>query len=121
MKSRWSRKAIKSAICNEVDFKLTMEEIKHLSEECHKYLFNSDPRTWSRHGFGLQFKTNILLNNICKSFNARVLPTREKSILSMFEWIRRSLMKRFVIKRQGVLAYTRKFTPKATKSLLDWL
>lgn len=121
VKQRWSGKAIKDAIwaaaraCNEVDFKVAMEEIKGLSEECHKYLIDSDPSTWSRHAFGHHTKSDMLLNNICESFNAYILPAREKPVLSMFEWIRRTLMKRFVTKRQGMLDYVGKFTPKATK------
>ena len=121
MKIKWPGKAIKDAIWatarayNHVDFKVAMEEIKKLNEECHKYLITSDPKTWSRQGFGHHIKCDMLLNNICESFNAYILPAREKPIISMLEWIRRTLMKRFVTKKQGMLGYVGKFTPKATK------
>ena len=121
VKAKWSGKAIKDGIwaaaraCNEVDFNTAMEEIRRLNEDCHKYLVQSDPKTWSRHGFGHHTKSDMLLNNICESFNPYILPAREKPILSMFEWLRRTLMKRFVSKREGMLGYVGKFTPKATK------
>lgn len=121
VKAKWGGKAIKDAIWaaarayNAVDFNIAMEEVKGLSEDCHKYLIDSDPTTWSRHGFGYHTQSDMLLNNICESFNSYMLPARVKPVLSMFEWLRRALMKRFVKKREGMVAYVGKFTPKVTK------
>uniref|UniRef100_A0A2N9HEE9 Uncharacterized protein n=1 Tax=Fagus sylvatica TaxID=28930 RepID=A0A2N9HEE9_FAGSY len=46
--------------------------------------------------------SGYLVNNISKSFNAMILPARDKPILSMLEWIRVRLMTRLHIKRIGM-------------------
>jgi hypothetical protein len=47
----------------------------------------------------------MLLNNISESFNSSILEAHRKSILLMLETIRRQLMLRIRVKRDGMQAY----------------
>jgi hypothetical protein len=49
--------------------------------------------------------SDCLVNNISESFNAMILPARDKPILSMLEWIRVRLMTRLHTKRIGMEKY----------------
>ncbi|KAL3537948.1 hypothetical protein ACH5RR_001314 [Cinchona calisaya] len=60
---------------------------------------------WSRSHFGSECKNEILVNNLNQAFNNYCLPARSSVVISMFEWIRRKLMQRIQIKRQGIERY----------------
>ena len=47
---------------------------------------------WSRSHFSTSFKDDLLLNNLCESFNVTLVEARQKPILSMLEDIRVYLM-----------------------------
>lgn len=120
-KKQWPGKAYKDLVWaaarsyTEPEFRKFMEEIKNLDEAAYKYLMSQEPSTWSRHGFCIQTKCDMLLNNVCETFNSYILPAREMSVISMSEWIRRKLMNRFVSKRECIGKYKHMFTPYAIK------
>ena len=55
--------------------------------------------------------TDCLVNNLSESFNAMILKSRDKPILTMLEWIRVRLMTRLYTKREGRLI-TRLYTKR---------
>jgi hypothetical protein len=57
------------------------------------------------------------VNNICKCFNAYILKARDKPVLTMLEMIRRKLMRRYQVKRDGISKLIGKFCPKVAKKL----
>lgn len=122
-KVRWPGKAFKDGLwwaaraTNKADFDEAMAHMKGLDENAHKYLMDANPNSWGRHGFRLNSKSDMQLNNVCESFNSYILEDREKPILSMCESIRRKLMKRFVSKREGMNNYHNELTPKVLKKL----
>ena len=59
-------------------------------------------KTWSKHAFKYQAKCDVLINNLTKSFNSTLLATRDKPILTMAEWIRKYIMKRFSLQREKI-------------------
>ncbi|XP_011093261.1 uncharacterized protein LOC105173270 [Sesamum indicum] len=76
------------------DFKLRMEEIKKLDEKAFDWLKEKPPSEWSKSHFTELPKCDMLLNNYCESFNPNILDARDKSILTMLEWIREYLMQK---------------------------
>lgn len=99
------------------EFKRCMEGIKLISQEAHDYLFNANPQLWSRHVFSPLVKCDILLNNVCESFNKYILEARDKPICTVLEMIWRKLMERFVTKREGMQTYPGNITPRSLKRL----
>ncbi|XP_062029125.1 uncharacterized protein LOC133745144 isoform X2 [Rosa rugosa] len=76
------------------------------------------PKNWSRSHFNTHLKCDILVNNICESFNSFILPARGKPIISMFEEIRMKLMKRIQIRRDKMMKYEGNICPKP-REILD--
>ncbi|XP_021736239.1 uncharacterized protein LOC110702797 [Chenopodium quinoa] len=76
------------------EHEIAMESIKFLDEEAYEYLINIPPHHWSRHAFTPNCKSNMLLNNMCETFNAVIRPARDKPILTQMEWMRRYIMNR---------------------------
>jgi hypothetical protein len=53
----------------EARFNHHMNVIKAMDEKAFKYLEKIDPRSWSRHAFGTNCKSDMISNNIAESFN----------------------------------------------------
>ncbi|XP_021758837.1 uncharacterized protein LOC110723774 [Chenopodium quinoa] len=98
-----------------IDFEIAMESIRFLSEDAYVYLDNIPPRHWSRHAFPSQCNSNILLNNICETFNVVIRDARDKPILTQMEWLRRYVMKRHNDKREVVQKLDGKLMPYVSK------
>ncbi|XP_074265484.1 uncharacterized protein LOC141587918 [Silene latifolia] len=99
----------------EAEFKAQMKGMEMLSKEAHQWLNKIPPSAWSRHAFSTQSTSNMLLNNLCESFNNVLREVRDKPILTHMEWMRRYVMKRNFAKREGVGKYKAKFMPYAEK------
>lgn len=77
-----------------LEWEWRMQEIGLLDEKALEW-FNDKPATqWSRSHFSTFPKCDMLLNNVCETFNCNILEAREKPILTMLEWIRQYLMTR---------------------------
>ncbi|KAL3503125.1 hypothetical protein ACH5RR_037574 [Cinchona calisaya] len=99
-------------------FDSEMESLKQYDEEAHKWLTkNTSPYHWSRSYFRTIPKCDILLNNLCETFNSVILETREKPILGMLENIRMYLMERLGTKREWIRKRTQNLCPKIQKKL----
>ncbi|XP_056691631.1 uncharacterized protein [Spinacia oleracea] len=75
------------------------------TKDAHKYLNAIPPQHWSRHAFNTTSKSNMLLNNICETFNAVLKDARDKPIITCLEWNRRYVMKRNTEKWEGIQSY----------------
>ncbi|XP_077251779.1 uncharacterized protein LOC143891003 [Tasmannia lanceolata] len=78
-----------------IEFQRHMTEMEKLDKQAHAYLKKINPTLWSRSAFNPRQKCNLLVNNLSETFNAFILPARDKPILTMLETIRRLLMGRF--------------------------
>ena len=58
-----------------------------------------------------------MVNNLSESFNSMIVKARDKSILSMLEWIRARLMSRLYIKKTGIEKYGGNLCPSIQKKL----
>ncbi|KAG8369080.1 hypothetical protein BUALT_Bualt15G0113000 [Buddleja alternifolia] len=81
------------------DFESTMKEIGRLDKNALKWLSDKSPNHWSRSHFNPFPECDILLNNLCESFNSDILDAREKPILVMLEMIREWMMTRLQVNR----------------------
>nr|XP_027108905.1 uncharacterized protein LOC113728740 [Coffea arabica] len=99
-------------------FNALMEALKAVDEGAFQWLLdNTTPQQWSRAYFRTSPKCDILLNNLCESFNSSILEAMERPILGMLETIRLYLMVRMENKREWMKKYTGKVCPKILKKL----
>ena len=100
----------------EEEFRRHMEELKGLNEDAYEFLNKVDPSMWSRAWFNEFPKCDLLVNNISECFNSYILKARDKPILTMLEMIRKKLMRRYQVKRDGIAKLTGRLCPRiATK------
>ncbi|XP_009760951.2 uncharacterized protein LOC142165224 [Nicotiana tabacum] len=80
-------------------FNTCMVEIFYLDPEAANWFQDKSPSEWSRFNFSENAKSDILLNNICESFNEMILESRDKPIITLLEKIRYLLMARMQANR----------------------
>lgn len=86
----------------ETEFKRRMQALKEEDEKAYDWLMKRPPSQWSKSAFRVHVKCDMLLNNMCESFNSAILPARDKPIITLLERIRFWLMCRFATKRNEV-------------------
>ncbi|KAK4385520.1 hypothetical protein Sango_2676000 [Sesamum angolense] len=98
-----------ASTANKQDFERYMKKIQEIDpkvsedvETASEWLEKVNPEHWVRAFFLVHSKSDILVNNLCESFNSYILEARDKPIISMFEWIRTKLMMRLQQKREGM-------------------
>ncbi|KAH7854192.1 hypothetical protein Vadar_011227 [Vaccinium darrowii] len=99
-------------------FKSIMEEFKKEDDAAFKWLAKHEAHHWSRSHFSEAPKCDMLLNNLCESFNAAILDARDKPIITMLERIRIYLIRHLVKRRTFVEKWHGQIGPKIVK-LLD--
>lgn len=77
-----------------------MEKMKNLDNDAWKWLVALDPKQWSRSHFSDVPTCDILLNNLCESFNSAILEARDKPIITLLEMVRCYMMRRIEAKRK---------------------
>ncbi|KAL0328594.1 UNVERIFIED_CONTAM: hypothetical protein Scaly_2292000 [Sesamum calycinum] len=98
-----------------VDFEKIMNELRGKDLEAFKWLAKRPAAQWSRSYFRCNAKCDILLNNMCESFNATIVEARSRPIVDMLETIRMMLMKRVYVKRDQIKKHKGKLTPNIQK------
>lgn len=101
----------------QADFDAEMDELKFLNSAAHSYLSSIPAKHWSRHAFSTHCKSNMLLNNMCETFNNVIKEARDKPILTHMEWMRKYVMKRRCQKRDGVKCLEGNWMPYVHKCL----
>ncbi|KAG8366979.1 hypothetical protein BUALT_Bualt16G0024700 [Buddleja alternifolia] len=117
------KKRYKSSLLKDLFWRAASSANKHDFEMCMKRIELADPKIdenvknatewlrevpfqhWCRAYFRTSCKSDILVNNLCESFNNYILAARDKPIISMIEWIRTRLMSRIQMKKEGMLKY----------------
>ena len=85
-----------------VDFRESMAEVNRLNVEAYKWLMKRPALNWSKSHFDTHTQCDTLLNNLCESFNAFILRSRDKLIITMLEIISVLLMKRIWLRRDAM-------------------
>ncbi|KAL2920993.1 Filamentous hemagglutinin [Bienertia sinuspersici] len=88
--------------CNKHVFDTQMAIIKLLDVKAFEWLDAIPKEHWARHKFNTYSKSNLLLNNICETFNGVIRAARDKPIITCMEWIRKYVMKRNFQKLQSL-------------------
>ncbi|KAL0312256.1 UNVERIFIED_CONTAM: hypothetical protein Sradi_5624900 [Sesamum radiatum] len=96
-------------------FKAEMESLKNFNEGAHGWFSELNPRHWSRSHFRTYPKCDILLNNLCESFNSTIIEARNKPLLGMLETIRIYLQKRLQSRRDTSVRWHGPLCPKVQK------
>ncbi|XP_060962048.1 uncharacterized protein LOC133032194 [Cannabis sativa] len=84
------------------EFKRKMNDLKEISEPAYNWLMKKAPTEWSKSHFRTSVKCDMLLNNLCESFNSAILDSRDKMIITLLESIRFWLMERMCKQRDSV-------------------
>ncbi|XP_012828500.1 PREDICTED: uncharacterized protein LOC105949728 [Erythranthe guttata] len=82
-----------------------------------QWLMKANLENWAMSHFSPSAKCDILVNNMNESWNNYIIDARDMHIISMLEWIRKSLMVRFQVKRTGMLKHEGKIGPNIFKKL----
>ncbi|XP_062075862.1 uncharacterized protein LOC133779988 [Humulus lupulus] len=80
------------------EFKRKMAELKGVNEKAFDWLMKKSPSEWFKSHFKTDVKCDMLLNNLCESFNTAILDARQKPIITLLEKIRYWLMSRYYVK-----------------------
>ena len=99
------------------EFERGMDHLKSLDEQAWKYLANIELAQWTRSHFSSRALTDCMVNNLSESFNSMIVKARDKSILSMLEWIRVRLISRLYIKKTIIEKYGGNLCPSIQKKL----
>ncbi|XP_021722616.1 uncharacterized protein LOC110690102 [Chenopodium quinoa] len=92
-----------------------MQQIRELDEDAYNYLENIPTHHWCRHAFSDSCRSNMLLNNMCETFNSVIRDARDKPILTQMEWMRRYMMRRNNEKWEDSKEITTNITPYVHK------
>ncbi|XP_062105109.1 uncharacterized protein LOC133816824 [Humulus lupulus] len=83
----------------QAEFARAMQEVKSVSDGAYYWLAGKNPTEWTKSHISEYPKCDILVNNLCESFNAAILDARDKPIITLLEKIRFWLMSRFYNKK----------------------
>ncbi|XP_030939780.1 uncharacterized protein LOC115964654 [Quercus lobata] len=108
-------KATKTAYAHE--FERIMNEMKDIDEGAYNWLKGHTTTVWARHMFRTNALSDTIINNMCESFDSRILKFRGKPIISMLEDIRLYLIIRFQQNRNSIMRVESELCPKICKRL----
>ncbi|KAF3644680.1 hypothetical protein FXO38_20060 [Capsicum annuum] len=96
-----------------------MNMLEKEDEEARNWFNDKPPKFWSKSHFRTTTKSDMLLNNLCESFNELkpILKARRKPILGLLGGIRIYLMRRMNQKRKVVLKYKEEKKEQAATSI----
>ncbi|XP_073353557.1 uncharacterized protein [Aegilops tauschii subsp. strangulata] len=80
---------------NEHKFNIAMNGLRAESEEAWEWLPAIPKKTWARHGFYTNCKTDLVVNNLSEVFNKYILDVRRKPIRTMCDGIKDKQMVRW--------------------------
>ncbi|XP_019179510.1 PREDICTED: uncharacterized protein LOC109174707 [Ipomoea nil] len=106
------------AVCKattEAEYKRQMEELKEINAKAADWLAARDAKHYCRAYFSTFPKTDLLLNNLCESWNSTILNFRDKPILTLCEKLRIYLMTRMQKNRERLKNHPMKICPKICK------
>ncbi|GMI76239.1 hypothetical protein HRI_001293200 [Hibiscus trionum] len=122
-KKGFTGKALKDALWKAAratymkEFTDAMHEMKAISEDAFDWMQDKDPRLWSKSHFETHSKFDLLLNNLCESFNKMILEARDKPILTLMEMVRCKIMNKFAKKVEDAQKIVGTLCPKIQKKV----
>ncbi|KAL2491332.1 Uncharacterized protein Adt_26960 [Abeliophyllum distichum] len=101
----------------EAQWKVELERMKQENVDAYNWLADKPATQWGRSHFRETNKYDIVMNNLCESFNAAIIQARDKPIICLLEKIRYYLMTRLATRRENVTKWVHPFGPKVWKIL----
>ncbi|XP_042056225.1 uncharacterized protein LOC121800790 [Salvia splendens] len=87
--------------------------------QAHQYLLGVAPKEkWVKAYFSPHVCCDVILNNICETFNSKIAIARELAIVTMLEEIRTSQMEKIQIRGQWIKTYAHAMPP-VIKEIVD--
>ena len=102
---------------NEHKFNIAMNDLRAESEEAWEWLTAIPKKTWARHAFDTNCKTDLVVNNLSEVFNKYILDVRRKPIRTMCDGIKDKQMVRWHMKRESVKEARWEITPHYSEKL----
>ncbi|XP_016168257.1 uncharacterized protein LOC107610767 [Arachis ipaensis] len=99
------------------EFKATMERLKEVNKDAWSYLIKFDSATWVRAYFSHDPKVDNLTNNMCESFNSKIVKYRCNPIFTICEEVRCYLMRCMVQHKRLIDCHHGKLAPVQEKRL----
>ncbi|XP_019173819.1 PREDICTED: uncharacterized protein LOC109169391 [Ipomoea nil] len=81
-------------------FNVDLSKFRGLDEDAYQWLGEKSPTEWSRSHFSTHSHCDMLVNNICESWNGSIRDARDKPIIECLEILRKMLMGKFFEKKQ---------------------
>ncbi|XP_041995695.1 uncharacterized protein LOC121745811 [Salvia splendens] len=89
-----------------------MDALRIIYPQAHQYLLGVAPKEkWVKTYFSSHVCCDVILNNICETFNSKITIARELAIITMLEEIRTSQMERIQIRGQWIKTYYHALPP----------
>ncbi|KAK1402588.1 hypothetical protein POM88_002193 [Heracleum sosnowskyi] len=82
------------------NFEANMMEFKKLSPRGFEDILHTHPKHWCKAYFTTEVKYDIVDNNLIEVFNGKVIEARTKNVISMFEDIRKLVMRRLYTNKE---------------------
>ena len=92
-------------------------KLRKVNSRAYNKLVGIKLRSWARAFFSFQARSDMIMNNISKAFNGRIIKTRDNPIIIMLDWIKVYWMIRFVEKKAKGLVYKGRVSPIPLKRL----
>ena len=87
---------------SEHKFNIAMNDLRAECEQAWEWLCQIPKKTWARHAFDTNCKTDLVVNNLSEVFNKYILDVRRKPIRTMCDGIKDKQMVRWHMKRESV-------------------
>ncbi|KAK8670162.1 hypothetical protein V6N13_104922 [Hibiscus sabdariffa] len=126
-KLKFTGKALKDALWKVAratymrEYEVALAEMNALSTKAHDWLVQKNSENWSKSHFSCNSKCDMLLNNLCESFNEFILEARDKPIITLLEIIRTKIMQRIAKKKVEADKWTTTLCPKIQQKLVAFI
>lgn len=100
------------------EFEACLKDMEKVDTSAANHLRKFKPYSlWSKHAFSSVPKCGTLLDNLCESFNSKIVEARSKPLINCMEMIRRYLMTRIHRNRDSMMKYQGPICPKIQAKL----
>ncbi|XP_027161031.1 uncharacterized protein LOC113762002 [Coffea eugenioides] len=101
-------------------YKKAVEDLKEYDNEAYKWVEKAPhPMHWCKAYFSPHTKCDMIVNNLCESFNSHILEARDKPIISCLENIRELMMERIQKRKAAMTRYPHSTGPLIRKIVED--
>ncbi|XP_019151061.1 PREDICTED: uncharacterized protein LOC109147858 [Ipomoea nil] len=98
-------------------FNVELSKLRGLDEDAYQWLGDKSPTEWSRSHFSTHSHCDMLVNNICESWNGSIRDARDKPIIECLETLRKMLMGKFFEKKQKAVEWKALLCPAIVRKL----